>query len=430
MKERRPTTLRTRVFGSALALLLPGRLTAQTMPVPAAPVESREGEATPAPATAPGRSPYLEAFQTPVRPRPWEYALAIGTGWDSNIDFDAARLRRGASVTPRAGLARVFSSASGQLRAEASGRWSEYPGDKDLRGYYGDFGLDGHYSSRRTSVWGRASYGIGDSATSEILIEQGVALPRVRVRSQAGTLGLSRALGRWTSLRLDGRFYRTQFDSSTFVDGESVRGGIGLERQIGARSTAGIGYSFEHAAADRPGGTYLTHYGSLQWTRVLSRRSGLLLETGGSYTPDAFRAQLEHEVSFFGGASFTRQVRRSTAILFVRREVAPAFGLGISRLTLRSGLRLNVPLGRNWGLRLDASHVQPQSPTGAPRLDATSDDAYVVLSRRLGARLGIASDVRYRRSGATLRYPMVDGFQAGVALTLLSSAGRAANLLR
>ena len=182
--------------------------------------------------------------------------------------------------------------------------------------------------------------------------------------------------------------------------------------------------------ADRPGGTYLTHYGSVQWTHVLSRRSGLLLEAGGSYTPDAVRAQLEHERGFFGGASFTRQVRRSTAILFVRREVAPAFGLGISRMTLRSGLRLNVPLGRNWGLRLDASHVQPQSPAGAPRLDAASDDAYVVLSRRLGARLGIASDLRYRRSGATLRYPMVDGLQAGVALTLLSSSGRAADLLR
>jgi len=421
---------RARLLGPALGLLtLPATLAAQTMPVPAVPAESQESE-TPAPASAPGRSPYLEAFQTPVRPRPWEYALAIGTGWDSNIDFDAARLRSGVSVTPRAGLARVFSSASGQLRAEASGRWAEYPDDKDLRGYYGDFGLEGHYSSRRTSVWGRASYGIGDSATSQILIEQGVALPRVRVRSQAGSLGLSRALGRWTSLRLDGRFYRTQFDSSTFVDGESVRGGIGLERQLGARSTAGIGYSFEHAAADRPGGTYLTHYGSVQWTHVLSRRSGLLLEAGGSYTPDAVRAQLEHERGFFGGASFTRQVRRSTAILFVRREVAPAFGLGISRLTLRSGLRLNVPLGRNWGLRLDASHVQPQSPAGAPRLDATSDDAYVVLSRRLGARLGIASDLRYRRSGATLRYPMVDGLQAGVALTLLSSSGRAADLLR
>jgi hypothetical protein len=423
-------TVRPRLLGSALGLLLfATRLTAQTMPVPSLPAPSPESEATAAP-TRPGPSPYLEAFETPGRPQPWEYAVALGAGWNSNIDFDAARLRSGASVTPQGGLARVFSSSHGQLRAAASGRWTEYPDDKDLRGYYGDFGLEGHYALRRTSVWGNASYGIGDSATSQILIEQGVALPRVKMRSQAGTLGLSRALGRWTSVRLDGRFYRTEFDSATFVDGESVRGGIGLERQLGARSTAGIGYSFEHTAAARPGGTYLTHYASLQWTRTLSRRSGLLLEAGGSYTPDAARAELEHEAGFFGGASFTRQVRRSTVILFVRREVAPAFGLGISRLTLRSGLRLNVPLGRNWGFRLDASHVQPQASTASPRLDATSDDAYVVLSRRLGARLGLSNEVRYRRGGATSRYPMVDAFQAGLSLTVLSSSGRAADLLR
>src|SRR6185503_14817311 len=176
---------------------------------------------------------------------------------------------------------------------------------------------------------------------------------------------------------------------------------VGLERQLGSRSTAAVEYSLEYVRPDLPATSHATHFGSLQWTRVLSQRSALLLEAGASYTPDAARAGLDRQQSFFGGASFTRQVRRSSLTVFVRREVAPAFGTGTSRLELRTGLRGSIPMGRDWELRMLAGHVQPESPGAEEAAAASSDHAFVTLGRRLGRRVEVSGEARYRRRGAT-----------------------------
>jgi hypothetical protein len=418
-------------LGGALGLwLLPSLATAQTLPVPVLPDSEPAGRSAARPPGQGSADALIATLETPPRARPWEYAFGLGAGWDSNIDFVANKGPRGGSVSPRAGLARVFSGPRGQLRATAAGRWTEYPDQKDLRGYYADAGLEGYYGSRHAGVWGSASYGFGDSAWSQLLIEQGVAVPRVRMRSLAASGGLFRSVGRRSTLRAEGRLYRTEFDSDLLVDGETVRAGVGLERQLGSATAATLGYSFERMTADRPGGNYLTHYGSLQWTHALSRRTGVLLEAGASYTPDAARAELEHDESFFGGASFSRAVKRSNLTLFVRREVAPALGIGISRLTLRTGVRASVPVGRAWSVRMDASHVQPDRRAAADREDGSSDDVFFMLSRRLGRHIGLSSETRYRRGGATSRIPEVTGFQAGLFLTVLGPSERAADLLR
>jgi hypothetical protein len=419
------------VFGSVVGLcLLPALATGQTLPVPLIPDSERAARTSSRPAGAEPADALVAALETPTKPQPWEYAFGLGAGWDSNIDFVATKGPRGGSLSPRAGLARVFTSRHGQLRATAAARWTEYPDQKDLRGYYGDASLEGYYGSRRTGVWGTATYGLGDSAWSQLLIEQGVAVPRVKMRSLTASGGVFRTVGRRSTLRMEGRFYRTEFDSDLLVDGETVRAGVGLERQLGSATSATLGYSFERMRADRPGGDYLTHYGSLQWTHALSRRSGVLLEAGASYTPNAARAELEHDQSFFGGASFSRAVRRSSLTAFVRREVAPALGIGISRLTLRTGVRASVPVGRAWSMRVDASHVQPDRRAAADREDGSSDDVFFVLSRRLGRRIGLSSETRYRRGGATSRMPEVTGFQAGLFLTVIGPSERAADLLR
>jgi hypothetical protein len=209
------------------------------------------------------------------------------------------------------------------------------------------------------------------------------------------------------------------------IDGSSVRGSVGLERQIGNRSTAAIEYSLECVRPDLAGTSHLTHFGSLQWTRVLSQRSALLLEGGASDTPDAARAGLDRKATFFGGASFTRRVRRSSLTLFVRREVAPAFGTGVSRLELRGGLRASIPMGRDWELRMLASHVQPDDAVAAQGAGAMSDDAFAALGRRLGRRFELSGEARYRRRGATGSLPAIDAFRAGLFLTLLTPSGRA-----
>jgi hypothetical protein len=39
---------------------------------------------------------------------------------------------------------------------------------------------------------------------------------------------------------------------------------------------------------------------------------------------------MERRQSFYGGASYSREVGLSSVVLFARREVVPAFGLGVS----------------------------------------------------------------------------------------------------
>jgi len=360
------------------------------------------------------------------RPRAWEYAVGAGVGWDSNIPFLGPDGPSDVMLIPRGGLTRTFSSPHGELRATAAGRFSGYPHHEDLRRYYADASLEGSYRSSPATEWrGSAAYELGDSFSSFILLEQGAALPRVKTRSMSGTVGLTRQTGKRTTLRLDGRFYRTEFDAATLINGDSVRGSLALERQVGKRTAAALRYTVEDVLSDEANRAYLTHFASVQWTRVLSPRSAVMAEAGSSFTPDAERAGLQHSQSFFGGASLSRHVKRSGVTLFVRREVMPAFGIGLSRLELRAGLGATVPFGRAWELQASATHVQPERSRVAPRADAVADDAYLVIGRRLRGQLGISAEAKYRRRGQTSGLPTADTFQAGLFLTLLSPAGRA-----
>jgi hypothetical protein len=420
-----------RLLGASIGLLvLTGRLAAQTLPVPVLPPEpAPEPGPTPSPAAPPqGSAAPAEVVDASARPRlrPWEYALGVGVDWDGNIDFLAPNGPGGVAVVPRGGLSRVVSASTGQLRATAAAGGTGYLEQGEPRRYYADFDLEGRYQSSPSTNWdASARYGFGYSDSSRILLEQGVSLPVVKTRSLTATLGLSKNVGAHTSLRIDGRVYRTEFDSPGLIDGQSVRGTIGLERQLSHRSTAAIRYSLEGVRSGRQGRSYFTHFASVQVTRVLSLRSALLLEGGGSDTPDAARAALEQKGSFFGGASFTRQIGRSSLTLFVRHEVTPAFGLGVSHVDLRSGLRGAIPVGRGWEVRMVASHVQPRSGQVAERMFASSDEAFVALGRRLGRHLELSGEGRYRRRSSTRATPAIEAFRAGVFLALLTPSGGA-----
>jgi len=415
------------LLGAALGLpVLPVGLGAQTLPVPTLPSAP---EPTPSP-EAPQMPPHAAAqppeVLAPMRPRPWEYATGIGVRWDSNVSFLIPDGPSGLAVVPRGSLARVFWSPRGQLRAEAAGRWVGYA-DQDLRSRgYLDLSLDGRYSSTPSTNWrASATYALGHSDASQPLVAQGVLLQLVKTRTLTGGLGMSRRIGTRTSLRIDARIQRVEFDSPDLFDGASARGTIGLEHRLGSRSTAAIVYSLEEVLAGSAGGSYSMHFGSLQWTRVLSPRTALLLEGGASYTPDATRASLDRKQSFFGGASLNRQVRRASLIAFVRREVVPAFGVGASRLEVRAGLSAAIPMGRDWGLRMASTHVRPDSPAGSAQAYASADEASVALFRRLSGRLELSGDALYRRRGAASSLPSIEAFQAGLFLTLVSPSGRA-----
>ena len=382
-----------RVLG--LLVVAAAELGAQTLPLPAPPAE-------PAP-----ESP---------RARRWEYAFGVGAGWDSNIDFRDPEGAAGLATVLHGGLARVFTAPHSQLRATAGGRWTGYPDQAQARRYNADLGLDGSYQPSANVDWrGSLSYDAGYSDSSPVLLEQGVLLPVVRTRTLSASLGLSNRLSSGTTLRVDGRFYHTSFDSPGLIDGTSTRASVGLERQLSERSTGAAFYALELVAS---GPSYLTHFGSLQWTRRLSLRSSLLLEAGASYTPDSARAALEHAQGFFGGASFTRTLRRSSLALFVRREVTPAFGSGVSRPALRLGARAAFPIARDWQLRLTGSHVEPMDQQLASSVDFASDDASVTLARRLARHVDVSADVRYRRRAATAAAVGLESFQAWLFVSL------------
>jgi hypothetical protein len=176
-------------------------------------------------------------------------------------------------------------------------------------------------------------------------------------------------------------------------------------------------------AADVGGAHYSTHFLSLQWSHVLSPRSSALLEAGFSLTPNPEEAGLERRESFYGGATYSRQVKRSSLTAFARREVTPAFGFGVSRLENRFGLSANVPIGREWTLQLTATHVGPEVPEGAGVGEPNVDEAFLSLGRRLGRSFLVSAETRFRRRGEANFSPVVDQFQAGIFLSLVSPTG-------
>ena len=362
------------------------------------------------------------AADTPPRPRLWAYAFGASMGGDSNIDFLAPDGPGGLALAPYGMLARQYRSPRTDLRAAASGRWLTYPG-QGLDRSYADLDLDGHYrASPRTDWRGAASYGFGYSDRSRILLDQGASLPVVKMRTLAASLGVSSKRGRHTTLRLDGRVYRTEFDSPGLIDGQSLRATVGLET-VHDRTMPALEYAVEQVRS-AGGRSYLTHFGSVQWTRLLSARAALLLQGGASYTPEAARAGLEHEGSFFGGAALTRRSRRSSVVVFLRREVTPAFGLGSSRLEWRGGVEAAVPFGRAWELRFSGTHVAPDSAGVGGPAQVASDDVLTSLGRRLGRRLEVSGEARYRRRGAAGSFAALESVQAGLFVTVLSPGAR------
>jgi hypothetical protein len=409
-------------------LMLAATLPAQTLPVPALPPQE------PPQAGTTGQKAGTTTVEPPAeaRPRPWEYGLGVGVGYDSNIDFRVPDGPSSLALSPRANLARVFRSPKGQLRLGGAGFWIGYPDEKDLGRYNADFSLAGSYRSSPGTTWrANASYGLGYSDTSRVLGDQGVLLPLVPTRTTAGGLGVTSTLGPRTSLRIDGRIFVTMFDQADIdtlglTKGQSLRGTAGLERKLGTRDTAAIEYSLESVLGrEVPGAAsgdryYLTHYGSFQWTHLFSARSGFLLEAGASYTPQPDEAGLERQENFYGGASYSRQVKRSSIVLFARREVAPAFGLGVSRVEDRLGLNATIPMGRSWRLRVAGAHVMPETPAGSNYSYGTPDEASAVLAWRLGRYFEISGEGRYRRRGAAGNYPEIEAYQAGLFLSLVN----------
>ena len=416
---------------------------AQTQPLPALPEPEPGGEETETTArTRPEPQPLLPtgpgslATAQPVsrtRPRPWQYGLGVGAFYESNIGFgglQSASAVSGFAFAPRGSVTRVFWSPKWQVRVNGDGQWRGYPQHADLNRYYANGSLNGSYRPTPATSWNtNLAFGYGHTDSTRILAEQGVQLPLAKTRNLNASLGVTHQLGPRSSLRASVSANRTTFDqppppAPQLYDGQSTRFTTGFDRRLGSRDTTGIEYSLERTRSGQstPGSHYLTHFASLQWSHVLTPRSGLLLDGGASYTPEATLAGLQRRGSFFGGASFNRKVKRSTVLLFARREVTPAFGIGVSRLEDRFGLNVTTPLGQRWQMTASGTHVEPHAPGGATGtgLYGRSDDGALTVSRRLGRNIDLSAQGSYRRYGGAAGSAATDSYQVGAFVSLVN----------
>jgi hypothetical protein len=387
-------------IGLACLLLVAASAGAQTLPVPLLP---------PAP-------------EAPVHPRGWEYAIGAGFGYDTNIDFLKPDGPSGFAFTPRAQINRALWSSRGRFDIIANGRWTGYPEETDLNRYYTEAGFVADYKlDDTTTLKADATYQYGYTDGAAVVLQQGVPLPLVKSQGFVSKLDLSRRVGTRTTLRVQGRYYVTHFDSPTLIDGESVRGALAFERQLSPRTTGALVYALEDFLGTNVGvESYVTHFGSFQWTRTLTQRSALLLEAGASYTPKAETVGLERKQAFFGGASYTLQSGLSHVAVFVRREVAPAFGLGVTYLETRVGARVDVPIGKEWIVRSGIALSRPDAPKdpAQPVIYSPYVDSFAAVARSLGRYLEVSGESRYRRRGDTTATPTTSAFQVGVFVTL------------
>jgi hypothetical protein len=352
---------------------------------------------------------------TPDAPRPWEYGIAVGLVRSRNVDLlvpdDAAHT----GILPRLDLARVLSGPLGQLRIAAHASWVGYRSESVRDRLYYDGALRGGYQiSSTATIEGSFDYAVGYSDTASTLIAQGVPLPLVETRTLNGDLGIRQRLGSLTSLLGSGRVYSTSFDAPGLVDGRSLRFTLGLERAVAVRDFLGLMYSVELVRSGSELDPYLTHFGSLQWNHLLSERTGLLVEAGASYTPDAERANLEEGESFFGGLTIARKLGRSRLTAYIRREVAPAFGLGVSRLETRVGVRADLPAGRRWSFRCGGYYVRPAAPQDVGLASDSTADIVAGVTRRIGRLSALSAELRYRRRGDITREGPVSAVEAGI----------------
>jgi hypothetical protein len=406
-------------------------VSAQTQPEPTLPPEP-----PPDAAATPGDQDSGAGGSGSGGPPQWQYDLGVGAGYDSNINYRVAEGPSSWGFTPRASLTRTFTGQRGDFALSASGRYLGYLDQKDLNRYYANVGLAGTHRPSLSTTWRvAATYGYGYSDASPILTDQGVLLPVVQTQHGTGSLGWSRTLGLRTSMHIDARYYYTHFDKQDaaalrLVDGQSLRGTLGFDHGVGLGDMLGVVYSLEtvrsrstQIAPTNEHPYYQTHYGTLQWNHVLSRKSAFMLDAGASYTPESAQAGLARRFHYYGGAGYSVDTRRSSFSAVARREVTPAFGLGVSRVVNRFGLKGSFSLGRAWKLQLNGTYVLPENPEGTLNNYGTRTDAFVGLARQLGQHFDISGEARYRHREGTAGFPDIDGYQAGLFLSFFGPRG-------
>ena len=381
-------------------------LHAQSLPLPALP------KAVPSPP-----SPDQPDWQATRR---WEYALGLAPGYDTNVEF----VNGGAGdsvLTPSGELVRIFPGTNGLLRVRGAARGFVYSQETVWNRVDGELGLTSTRNLSPRTTWRTDLLGaLGHTDSNSVLDAQGVLLPLSQTRSFEGLTDVVFQTGTRNTVRIGARAYYTDFDDPELVDSLSSRGLVSFSRSLSERSTLYARYDFEYSQL---GTSFASHFGSLQWDRVLTRSSSVLLEGGVSYSTSRVAPEITATWSPYGGVTFAQGVGQTRTVIYVRRETVPAFGLGGIRQVYRFGLRTSIPIGRAW-IDLEGTHVRrtfsrlDELPLPDPSNDRESlTEATCGMRRRVGRRYVLGLQARYRRRGPQGPDPSVDGILASLSLT-------------
>lgn len=386
---------------------------AQTLPLPAVP-PPLPPPPEPKPA-APGAVPEADASTEPQVLELWEYLVGVGGGYSSNLYF-LPQGPGGSFLTPHAELTRVSRGPTSESRLTAAAGSLAYLAPENQLAVDASLTATGRQQlSGRATFSGDISGGLGHTEDNVVLSEQGVLLPFSRTRfarAQAGVLWNPTAR---TALELSGRAYYDDFVAPELIDGRSVRGSLRLGRRLGEHSELSAEYAVELAKSDA---TYTTQFASLQLDHRLSERTSILIEGGSSHTAYSI-SELAPAWNFYGGVSLARGSGPSSTVLYVRREVIPAFGIGGLGLTDRVGLRTSARMGRSWQISAEATYFRRSAAQpGAGRAD--SGEGRVALQRTVGRRFELGSELEYRRYAPEPQRPAIEQLRAQLTLEVTS----------
>ena len=107
-----------------------------------------------------------------------------------------------------------------------------------------------------------------------------------QTRSFEGLTDVVFQTGTRNTVRIGARAYYTDFDDPELVDSLSSRGLVSFSRSLSERSTLYARYDFEYSQL---GTSFTSHFGSLQWDRVLTRSSSVLLREASATRPRGSR---------------------------------------------------------------------------------------------------------------------------------------------
>lgn len=358
---------------------------------------------TPTPSPSPTGEGKAETRQTlaPVRRVgwTWEPGLVLDGGWEQNIGFTRPSGPDDIFGALTASLARVRRGERSEFRLAASGvgyLYREVENRNRVDGFL-TFAAQGPLSRRVDGrLSGSYSYAHTDSEGS--LISSGVILPLARTQTSGGETGLTWRAAERTSLSLGGTWYYTQFETGPYLDTTDWIATFNLSQRVSSRDDLTLSGSYEATQDDlstRRNPAYYAGYGHrfgssmrLELSAGVARQENFSTEGGPAFEP---------RWGFYGTASLSGRVRRSSLSARYRRGPQAQIGMGTSEVTDAFTLGLRHPLGRwielvgNGAVALRAAAVEVGA---ARRLDW---DLYFGAFSRLSSQLRLGVGYRFRR---------------------------------